>query len=776
MLPKWMDRQVLVAVVIVVVAIPPAASAFWDIAPTPPETCPGVRTFLAAPSDVYISGLLAVHDGGRCGLVDPVAVQLLEAARWTSFKMGQINFIPGVSLGVNVYDTCGGREATLRAAVSAVVEGGYLDPPHCRPAPHVGVLHTHVDHPQLPSFLQDVGVPSVGVGEEDFLPQLEALMPLLLRVNWTSVGVAAPSIQVLRQFGHMAARYRICVGAETLLPSVTSDHQTSRLTLQTLEGGGTGGVVLMGPQHRLQSLLAAAAALNFTNFRWLLVPTGPLQERVFQGFNSVAEGVVALRRASQTVPEFGEHFLSLGASAVDSTLYPNLSPGDYVEEPAVFQMVKAVFKVGSAVRRAVKQHCGGSGWCTNATLDLTEVENEGLDVIEELSIKAQRPRYEVLRLEAAQDAKLAFTSVGHVTAGKLELDPRAAGLPQYLCMNCRCLNVRFSFLADLRWRSEAWVTICATMAIIGFLLAIAIMVFISVRSCRGKASEGSQAFSILLLLSCIFLYAAILPYSFEASSLICALRPFATSLSYAIMLAILLARSLMLATADSEGLVGHVSGLVQTALLFFMVSVQAGLGVQQWVMTPPQTFLTKTPPEGGVLYSCSGERVYFLIAQAYIMFLLMLQLFVSPFTVRSRRNYHEGLLFFIATLLITGVWVSWATLFMILPPMWGEACVCLGLAGTATCVLVAVFVPKTYLMVRASAKESVHIRPLSRPQSSHDLVRASSLALYDSIGHLPEMVHAYSPDPTVGHFPPYKENPYEAYSHYQASPHKVTQF
>ena len=70
--------------------------------------------------------------------------------------------------------------------------------------------------------------------------------------------------------------------------------------------------------------------------------------------------------------------------------------------------------------------------------------------------------------------------IGHVTAGRLELDPRTAGLPQYLCVNCRCLNVRFSFLADLRWRSEAWVTICATMAIIGFLLAITIIVFISV--------------------------------------------------------------------------------------------------------------------------------------------------------------------------------------------------------------------------------------------------------------------------------------------------------
>lgn len=776
MLPKWMKRQMLVAAVAVVATIPPVMPAFWDVLPTPPETCPGVRTFLSAPSDVYISGLLAVHDGGRCGLVDPVAVQLLEAARWTAFKMGQINFIPGVSLGVNVYDTCGGREATLRAAVSAVVEGGYLDPPHCRPAPHVGVLHAHPDHRQLSSFLQDVGVPAVGVREEDLSPQMEAVMPLLTRVNWTSVAVAAPSIQVLRQFGHMAARYRICVGAEVLLPPTTSDHQAARSALETLEGGATGGIVLVGPQHRLHSLLAAAAALNFTNFHWVLVPTGPLQERVFQGLNSVAEGVVALRRGSQTVPEFGEHFLNVGAAAADSSLYPNISPGDYVEEPAVFQMVKAVFRVGAAVRRAVKQHCGGSGWCSNATLDLTEADSEGLDVIEELSIKAQRPRYEVLRLGPGQEAVLTFTNIGHVTAGRLELDSRAAGLPQYPCMNCRCLNVRFTFLADLRWRSEAWVTICATMAIIGFLLAVAIIVFISTRACRGKASEGSQGFSILLLLSCIFLYAAILPYSFEASSLICALRPFATSLSYAVMLAILLARSLMLATSDSEGLVGHVSGLVQTALLFFMVSVQAGLGVQQWVMTPPQTFISEKPPEGGVLYSCSGDRLHFLVAQSYVMFLLLLQLFVSPFIIRSRRNYHEGLLFFVTTLLITGVWVAWATLYMILPPVWSEACVCLGLAGTATCVLLALFVPKTYLMVRASARESAHIRPLSRPQSSHDLVRASSLALYDSIGHLPEMVHAYSPDPTVAHFPPYKENPYEAYSHYQASPHKVTQF
>lgn len=40
----------------VVMTIPPAARAFWDVLPSPPETCPGLRTFLAAPSDIYISG------------------------------------------------------------------------------------------------------------------------------------------------------------------------------------------------------------------------------------------------------------------------------------------------------------------------------------------------------------------------------------------------------------------------------------------------------------------------------------------------------------------------------------------------------------------------------------------------------------------------------------------------------------------------------------------------------------------------------------------------
>lgn len=75
---------------------------------------------------------------------------------------------------------------------------------------------------------------------------------------------------------------------------------------------------------------------------WPRVYYLPSQPPSPPGLNSVASGVVALRRASQTVPEFGEHFLKIGASAADEALYPKLSPGEYVEEPAVFQVCPAL--------------------------------------------------------------------------------------------------------------------------------------------------------------------------------------------------------------------------------------------------------------------------------------------------------------------------------------------------------------------------------------------------------------------------------------------------
>ena len=232
---------------------------------------------------------------------------------------------------------------------------------------------------------------------------------------------------------------------------------------------------------------------------------------------------------------------------------------------------------------------------------------------------------------------------------------------------------------------------------------------------------------------------------------------------------------------------GHVSGLVQCALFFFMMIVQTGLGVQQFLLQGSSFYVPGTNEKfvlGSSLYSCGDDRISFLLSLSYVIFLLLLQMILAPFIVRSRRNYHEGFLFFIATILVAGIWVAWTTLYAMLSPKWSDACVCLGLAATPTCLLISIFIPKTYLMVKARAIESVppSILPISRPQSMHDLTsRPPSLAMYDSIGNIPDMTYANPQHPFVNSREPsliYKQNSgyYDAYSPYTPSPRKVTVF
>jgi len=70
--------------------------------------------------------------------------------------------------------------------------------------------------------------------------------------------------------------------------------------------------------------------------------------------------------------------------------------------------------------------------------------------------------------------------------------------------------------------------------------------------------------------------------------------------------------------------------------------------------------------------------------------------------VRSRRNYREGLLFCIGTFCLMACTVLWALAFAFIPDWYGvryrEIILCAGLILIPTALLVAIFVPKCYLM------------------------------------------------------------------------------
>ena len=140
--------------------------------------------------------------------------------------------------------------------------------------------------------------------------------------------------------------------------------------------------------------------------------------------------------------------------------------------------------------------------------------------------------------------------------------------------DCRCLNMEVTPPeAGLRWRMQPWVTIMVTVACLGIAASIGFGLYMMCRSCT-EVLDASQSFSLLLVLAVILTYTSLLPYSLGAMEIVCWARSAATRLSFALLFSVMLSRSLMLATADVDGLPGHISGFIQFSLLVFMMSVQ----------------------------------------------------------------------------------------------------------------------------------------------------------------------------------------------------------
>ena len=114
----------------------------------------------------------------------------------------------------------------------------------------------------------------------------------------------------------------------------------------------------------------------------------------------------------------------------------------------------------------------------------------------------------------------------------------------------------------------------ATLSSLGLVTSMGLALFIACKLCS-EVLEASQTTSFLLLLAMAFAYASFIPYGLEANAeLICSLRSKAVRVAFAFIFSVMLSRSIMLATADVDGLPGHLSGCIQLALLFFMTAVQ----------------------------------------------------------------------------------------------------------------------------------------------------------------------------------------------------------
>jgi hypothetical protein len=347
---------------------------------------------------------------------------------------------------------------------------------------------------------------------------------------------------------------------------------------------------------------------------------------------------------------------------------------------------------------AIEASAAASANCTTHSQS-----SEAVNVHRMLETWPETPAFSIYAVEPGGERRA--RSIGRYAEGRVALNQY--GSPEVtdsagdnsICEQCTCVNMSPSKAmrpALPKLNTAAWVIALLTIAVVGIATAIFFAANIVVKSCS-EVTDGSQSLSVLLLLCVCMALCCVVPHCLRPDALVCALRLHVTGVVMAALFAVLLSRSLMLATADLDGLPGHVSGFVQAVLFVLLVAIQAGLSVQEWFIRQ-RPYTERHVMASTIEMRCADEGEGTVWRLIYVDVILALQLFVSPFIVRSRRTYREGLLFAIATVVCAVVWIGWTTTYSVLGrqfgPHWYDVCLSSGIVATAVVILCVVFVPK----------------------------------------------------------------------------------
>lgn len=285
------------------------------------------------------------------------------------------------------------------------------------------------------------------------------------------------------------------------------------------------------------------------------------------------------------------------------------------------------------------------------------------------------------------------------------------------------------------WKQDVWIASALTVCAVGAVCSACIAAFILIRVCKKDVMEGNPTFSLLLIVGTLSVYASAVPFAVHDSchpNAVCYAKLFGACASCSVVFSAMLSRSMMIAACDCDSsFMSHVNGYLQTSLFAFTVCVQLALLVQFAAIhaVVPSSDLCRVFMDRGNL---------FLGSVSYDALLLALLCCTSPFVFRSKRNYREGACFAVAAYLTLAVWLCWCTAYAALPRERSDMCVMVGLTGTATVIVVTVFIPRTYIMMFGIVREQI---TSSLPSLGYghggcsvtDVNYRSTQALYDSV-------------------------------------------
>ncbi|RZF34422.1 hypothetical protein LSTR_LSTR012284 [Laodelphax striatellus] len=800
------------------------------------QVCETSQSIISVPGNIHLAGIFDVHSGENCSSPVETGIEQATAALAVIKLLQEVNFLPGVRIGISLYDSCSSDIEAQKRIVSAKLESDCMD------SMLFGVLTTAPIHSRLQPLAASLSLPTVATPGHSPPPPflLQVAASLLPPLGWSHLdAVLASDSLLLDAFEEAAAQLRVCVETRRLL-AVDNIIETVL----------TGKIVIIYENANLKSILkekissrAQVIVLPLQlDFDFQTADYLPSESYIIQP----SHHTVKLTRMEDENSSFPTVNKTLENSLENTTDHKALENPleittekpldifrDSLATPLFVQTAADLIQTINTIKtniEAMCPHVNGdtdrklcdnlkfskqsirtttvlqSVAMTSAVLDAIEMESEGFELLRLVRKDEDDLIGSYSIIEGNWTWLLMDNDINSTQFCRLDPLDNSTGLDCSRCSNFKEIYRKRmeeivlgdTFLNSIKWKTEPWVAVVITISVVGILCDLAIIVFITVRICKQDILEGNPTFSFLLLFAIIVTYLSSLPYSFDIASdntfysgIACNLRILGASLSYSFIFSIMLARSFMIASCDHDGgFMSHINGYLQTVVCFFIVLVQLALSFQfgalNWRYMSTENCMSLT----------HGHLFIFVLS--YDMFLLLLLVFTAPFIMRTKRNYHEGSFFAVASVLCALAWCGWVTLFTILDEKYQDMVVSCGLCATSTIILVTVFIPRTYLMVTGIVRDHLaSTLPSLAYASSTSVIDVinyrSTQALYDSVNPTTSTVpksgllnpNFYSDRPgtpstskmdsiqRIEHQPP--ENTYERYDT-PTSPLNVTRF
>ncbi|XP_053976143.1 protein bride of sevenless isoform X1 [Hylaeus volcanicus] len=662
--------------------------------------CSRNRSMIETPGDAVLSLFLDINHGPYCNVTSAKGLQEITTAFYVAHALNKYEFIPGLSLGLKVFDTCHDEMTVFKQSLQAAVDSD------CTDRYEMGILLPSEYNAILEPIRNYSVLPISTYEDQNLTKPLLNLMVHYLSTRFEIVDLLLVDSEFALNFFLDATKEAgICV--KNYAKNVELD-----------EGDTEAVIAVIGGRNDARQWIEKGEKLQGPRKTWIVLP--------LDGSN--VDDLIPLGSYVVRTPPFNLDLLQ-DVSSTDDFLAA--AGNTVIHSSHLLGVGKAVFELAQVLQDLQRRNCPRR---TETTCLLprfnphTAPETRNSDVYNALRIL---PRLHSIKYIVAMrtQQELIDMATYRVEPANLKFrvtpESRVPKMPK-LCLkkyarNCEdCLNFKKRFgargvITDTLDRgllkSGNWIPIFLTVVVCGTFACGVIAVFIIYRFIAEDVLDGNPALTIVLILANIFTLLTVLPFCindyYVGAEALNSRKILVTTLAFGIDFSVMLSRAFFLVFSKGGVFTAHINGYLQGLMVFFMFGVQFAISIMFFVLSDEDSAVV-------------ARSLLFIALLGYDIFLLVTLFVVCFFIARLPRNYREGKCFFGTSIGLLITWAIWLTCFILVEPECRDMVVSFGIVATAYLIIIGVLVPRTYYMVTHLARGKEYGQRFGSTDLGHD--------------------------------------------------------